>query len=58
MNWNKDTIKALRARKGLTQMELAIKLKMSLAAVQKWEGEENLPSHLACEKLDRISKRK
>lgn len=43
VNHERVTLKALRERAGLTQQELASRLKISLSAVRNWERGDKTP---------------
>lgn len=45
-------VKELRAKNGLSQVELADKLKVNQTAISQWERETSLPS---CEKLPELA---
>ena len=44
MSWSPDQIKALRLLLGLTQLELAERLRISQATVRHWEQGKRPPS--------------
>jgi SNF2 family DNA or RNA helicase len=48
-------IKRLRGRLGLTQVELAERLGVSFATVNRWENSQSRPSQLAWAQLERLS---
>ncbi len=53
-----DQIRDLRRRHGLTQQELATRLRCSIGAVRDWEQGKHAPTGLyldAIERLERIS---
>ncbi len=47
----KEQIRELRRRLGLTQFQLAVRLGVTLATIQRWEAGTSKPSPLALEKL-------
>ncbi len=49
----KEQIRELRQRLGLTQFQLAVRLGVTLATIQRWEAGTARPSPLAVEKLNR-----
>jgi len=56
-HYDAETIKALRAKTGLTQEKFAERLKVSTATVRKWEQGKARPSMLAKRQLDRLTKK-
>ena len=52
---NKTEIKALRKRLGLTQKELAARVKVDAITVSRWERGEQRPSQQACRQLSRLA---
>ena len=53
-----DNIKALRAKMGWTQEDLARNIDVSLTTVQRWEsGKVRRPSRLAQKELSRLLKK-
>lgn len=48
----KDSIKALRARSGLSQIKFAAFLGVSVASLRRWEAGDSFPSPLAKERLE------
>ena len=53
----KDEIKTLRKRLGLTQKELAARVRVDAITVSRWERGEQRPSEQAERQLARLSKR-
>lgn len=53
MEWNSDTIRALRKSLELSQEEFAERLRVSFETVKKWEAK---PSRMAVERLDDFAK--
>src|SRR5262249_2451230 len=43
--WSPDELKRWRHRVGLTQLETAVALGVSLRAIESWEGGKRTPSH-------------
>ena len=52
-----EEIKSLRKRLGLTQVELARRLKVAVSSIKKWEHGNNRPSGKSIKKLNRQAKR-
>ena len=50
-------IKELRKRLGLTQKELATRVKVDAITIRRWEGNEHRPSALAGRQLERLVKK-
>ena len=55
---NSGEIKELRARLGLTQEELARQLRVSVSAVQKWEGGRARPRGLYLRALSELARKR
>ena len=51
-------IKQIRKKLNLTQEQLANKLGVSWATVNRWENNKTKPSHLAQKEIDRLTKGK
>ena len=49
-----DRIKALRAKLGLTQVQLAERLGVSFATVNRWENGKSKPSQLSWAQIQRL----
>ena len=56
-NMEAEEIKELRKRLGLTQLELARRLKVAVSSLKKWEHGNNRPSGKSIKKLNRQAKR-
>jgi DNA-binding transcriptional regulator YiaG len=56
MIWNKNTIKALRAHRGLSREKFGQDINFSGSAVQKWEWGINTPDARAKIELDKMWK--
>jgi DNA-binding transcriptional regulator YiaG len=58
MEWNKDTIKALRKHIGVNQTELAFMMGSGSyqQTISRWERGTHAPSKMACFILDAVAK--
>jgi len=54
---NKEEIKALRKKLGLTQNDMAKRLDIMPSCVSRWERGESRPSRAMLKKLNRLEKR-
>ena len=54
---NSEQIKQLRKRLGLTQKEIAARLKVDFITVSRWERGEQRPGRDALKRLARLEKR-
>ena len=54
---NSSDIKEGRAILGITQEQLAYKVGVSVATLQRWERDEHIPSPMAVRKLKRLLKK-
>ena len=52
----KEKVKALRAKRGWSQEDLAREIDVSLSTVQRWEKKDIKPTRLARRELNRLFK--
>jgi len=50
-------IKILRKKFGLTQLQLAVKLKVDTGTISRWERELHKPTHAVQRRIDRLHRR-
>ncbi len=55
IEWSKESVKALRQKKDLTQAELAEALDVTIRTVSRWETDKSHPDNRAAKALNRIN---